>query len=88
MKEELISYHSIKLAEYQQQDNEAVTSQGQLGSPGHSRKRNASLAGFDSSPASPGIESPDQQDGEDGNSRKRPVKRACNECRQQKVSLN
>lgn len=47
------------------------------------RKRNTSIAGLDSSPGSI-----DDFDGEDGaDDRKRhPVKRACNECRQQKVS--
>jgi hypothetical protein len=52
------------------------------------RKRNASLAGFDSSPGT--VESPEAEGSEDGNhddKRKHPVKRACNECRQQKVSL-
>ncbi|KIX92056.1 uncharacterized protein Z520_12210 [Fonsecaea multimorphosa CBS 102226] len=56
-------------------------------SPSQSHKRNASVAGFDSSPAS--FESPDHNGDEhmrDG--RRRPVKRACNECRQQKVSLD
>jgi hypothetical protein len=51
------------------------------------RKRNASLAGFDSSPGT--VESPEAEGSEDGNhddKRKQPVKRACNECRQQKVS--
>jgi hypothetical protein len=51
------------------------------------RKRNASLAGFDSSPGT--VESPEAEGSEDGNhdeKRKHPVKRACNECRQQKVS--
>ena len=51
------------------------------------RKRNASLAGFDSSPGT--IESPEAEGSEDGNQedrRKQPIKRACNECRQQKVS--
>ena len=46
------------------------------------RKRDASLAGLDASPGS--AESVDQ-DADDQNSRKRPVKRACNECRQQKL---
>lgn len=64
-----------------------------LGSPvserqGANRKRNASLAGFDSSPGT--IESPEGDGSEDGQQlddrRKQPVKRACNECRQQKVS--
>jgi hypothetical protein len=51
------------------------------------RKRNASLAGFDSSPGT--VESPEadaSDDGHHGDRRKQPVKRACNECRQQKVS--
>jgi hypothetical protein len=51
------------------------------------RKRNSSLAGFDSSPGT--IESPEADGSEDGHHddrRKQPVKRACNECRQQKVS--
>ena len=51
------------------------------------RKRNASAAGFDSPSAS--FESP-EHDGDDGhtpnNGKRHPVKRACNECRQQKVS--
>lgn len=58
-----------------------------LASPTQGRKRNASVAGFDSSPASASVESPDingDELGRDG--RRRPVKRACNECRQQKVS--
>lgn len=52
------------------------------GSPTGSRKRNASIAGLDDE--SINIESPDQQLGDDGG-KKRPIKRACNECRQQKV---
>jgi len=52
-----------------------------------SRKRNSFIAGLDTSPGS--VESPDfdgadsaqQQDEE----RRQPIKRACNECRQQKV---
>ena len=55
---------------------------------GHSRKRNASIAGLDSSPGS--NESPDHDGTDDGTpqpgGRRFPVKRACNECRQQKVS--
>lgn len=44
------------------------------------RKRNVVGAGFDSSPGS-------IDDGDDADEKKRqPVKRACNECRQQKVS--
>jgi hypothetical protein len=55
------------------------------GSPTSSgNKRNASVAGFDDDAQS--IESPDHQLGEDAQGRKRPIKRACNECRQQKVS--
>ena len=51
-------------------------------------KRNASLAALDSSPGTAG--SPDVEGSEDGahgeERKKQPVKRACNECRQQKVS--
>lgn len=58
-----------------------------LTSPSQSHKRNASLAGFDSSPASVSIGSPDPNGDEHGREgKRRPVKRACNECRQQKVS--
>ena len=68
---------------------------GGLGSPAsierpgsHGRKRKASIAGFDSSPGT--IESPGNYESDDGHPnderRKQPVKRACNECRQQKVS--
>ena len=53
-----------------------------------STKRNASLAGFDSSPGS--IASHDLDGGDENQSqddkKRQPVKRACNECRQQKVS--
>ena len=49
----------------------------------HTRKRDASVAGFDASPGS--IESSHLHDVDDESSRKRPVKRACNECRQQKL---
>jgi hypothetical protein len=56
-------------------------------SPTQSQKRNASVAGFDSSPASASIGSPDLNDDHArGDGKRRPVKRACNECRQQKVS--
>lgn len=55
-----------------------------LTSPIQGQKRNASVAGFDSSPATASAGSPDH--GDDVNGRRRPVKRACNECRQQKVS--
>jgi hypothetical protein len=51
------------------------------------RKRNASLAGLDSSPGT--VESPEADASDDAHHedrRKQPVKRACNECRQQKVS--
>ncbi|KAI1620453.1 transcriptional regulatory protein LEU3 [Exophiala viscosa] len=57
-----------------------------LGSPIQGRKRNVSIAGFDSSPASASVESPDLNGDEHGrDGRRRPVKRACNECRQQKL---
>ncbi len=46
-------------------------------------KRNTSIAGLDSSPGS--IEDVDGEDGQEDRKR-HPVKRACNECRQQKVS--
>ncbi|RMZ90191.1 hypothetical protein DV736_g2566, partial [Chaetothyriales sp. CBS 134916] len=48
-------------------------------------KRNASAAELDSTPVSPDIESPDRHTAEDVQGKKKPVKRACNECRQQKV---
>lgn len=48
-----------------------------------SRKRNVIIAGMDSSPGS--IEDMDDNDSRD-DKRRQPVKRACNECRQQKVS--
>ncbi|KAJ5174874.1 uncharacterized protein N7482_000751 [Penicillium canariense] len=47
----------------------------------HGRKRNISMAGMDSSPGS--IE--DAEDNERDDKRRQPVKRACNECRQQKL---
>jgi hypothetical protein len=47
------------------------------------RKRNVTIAGMDSSPGS--IEDMDDNDSRD-DKRRQPVKRACNECRQQKVS--
>lgn len=47
-----------------------------------SRKRNVAMAGIDSSPGS--IEDMDDTDARDEKKRQ-PVKRACNECRQQKV---
>jgi hypothetical protein len=53
-----------------------------------SRKRNSLIAGLDNSPGSvdsaefDGTENGQQQEEE----RRHPVKRACNECRQQKVS--
>jgi hypothetical protein len=54
-------------------------------SPTGSRKRNASIAGLDDD--SLNVESPDNdQLGDDASGKKRPIKRACNECRQQKVS--
>jgi hypothetical protein len=52
-----------------------------------SRKRNASTAELDSSPGS--IESPEVYgtgDDQQNDGKRHPVKRACNECRQQKVS--
>lgn len=45
------------------------------------RKRNVTIAGMDSSPGS--IDDGDDNDRDD--KRRQPVKRACNECRQQKV---
>lgn len=72
---------SIKLAELK---SPIQPSNGGLSSPAltHSHKRDASAAGLDASPGSGesiGYNDVDEQ------SRKRPVKRACNECRQQKV---
>lgn len=58
---------------------------------GDSRKRNSFVAGLDNSPGSvdsaelDGTENGQQQHDEE---RRHPVKRACNECRQQKVSPN
>lgn len=49
------------------------------GVPG--RKRNVTIAGMDSSPGS--ID--DAEDNDRDDKRRQPVKRACNECRQQKV---
>lgn len=46
------------------------------------RKRNVTIAGIDSSPGS--IDDAEDHDGRD-DKRRQPVKRACNECRQQKV---
>lgn len=46
------------------------------------RKRNVTMAGMDSSPGS--IEDVDDNDAREERKRQ-PVKRACNECRQQKV---
>lgn len=48
------------------------------------RKRNLSIAGFDSSPGS--TEDIDEADAQEER-RRTPVKRACNECRQQKVRI-
>ena len=45
------------------------------------RKRNVIIAGMDSSPGS--ID--DGEDNDRDDKRRQPVKRACNECRQQKV---
>ncbi|KAJ5574299.1 uncharacterized protein N7459_008726 [Penicillium hispanicum] len=47
------------------------------------RKRNVAIAGIDSSPGS--MEDAEDNDARD-DKRRQPVKRACNECRQQKVS--
>lgn len=47
------------------------------------RKRNVAMAGLDSSPGS--VEDMDDADAREEKKRQ-PVKRACNECRQQKVS--
>jgi hypothetical protein len=79
---------SSKLESIRQASGDLETAAGPApgaGSPASSRKRNASIAGFDES--SPSIESPEHQLGDDlQEGRKRPIKRACNECRQQKVS--
>ena len=48
----------------------------------HGRKRNVTMAGIDSSPGS--IEDMDDHEARE-EKRRQPVKRACNECRQQKV---
>lgn len=51
---------------------------------GQARKRNVTMAGLDSSPGSVDVD--DIEDSELREEKKRqPVKRACNECRQQKV---
>jgi hypothetical protein len=50
----------------------------------HGRKRNVTIAGIDSSPGS--IEDMDDNEARE-EKRRQPVKRACNECRQQKVGL-
>lgn len=47
------------------------------------KKRNVSVAGIDSSPGS--TDDIEDHDGQE-DKRRQPVKRACNECRQQKVS--
>lgn len=69
--------------------NANIHSGGQLlgalsgGSSLAGRKRNGVGAGLDSSPGSiDDLDDGDQQDGK----KRQPVKRACNECRQQKVS--
>lgn len=51
---------------------------------GNAVKRNATIAGLDSSPGS--IDDLDEAETRDGKKRQ-PVKRACNECRQQKVGF-
>jgi hypothetical protein len=49
---------------------------------GQARKRNAGVVGFDSSPGSmDDVEEVENRE----EKRRQPVKRACNECRQQKV---
>lgn len=58
----------------------AAVSDGQ----GHPMKRNVAMAGLDSSPGS--IDDIDEAEARDDKKRQ-PVKRACNECRQQKVSF-
>lgn len=50
------------------------------------RRRNRSVAGFDSSPDSLG--DAEEEETVDGRKRLPGVKRACNECRQQKVSAS
>jgi hypothetical protein len=50
----------------------------------HGRKRNMAIAGIDSSPGS--MEDMDDNDARE-EKRRQPVKRACNECRQQKVGF-
>lgn len=58
----------------------AVASDG----AGQARKRNMAMAGLDSSPGSmDDVEEIENRD----EKRRQPVKRACNECRQQKVRL-
>lgn len=58
----------------------AVASDG----AGQARKRNLGMAGLDSSPGSmDDVEEIENRD----EKRRQPVKRACNECRQQKVRL-
>ena len=51
----------------------------------HGRKRNVTMAGIDSSPGS--IDDMDDQEARE-EKRRQPVKRACNECRQQKVGFS
>lgn len=50
---------------------------------GHARKRNVTMAGLDSSPGS--VDDMEDSELRDEKKRQQPVKRACNECRQQKV---
>lgn len=61
---------------------------GSRPAPGDSRKRNSFVAGLENSPGS--VDSADLDGTENGQQhdeeRRHPVKRACNECRQQKVS--
>ena len=58
-----------------------------LGSDGAGQhmKRNANMAGLDSSPGS--VDDVEEMEARD-EKRRQPVKRACNECRQQKVILS
>lgn len=58
---------------------------GRPGTAGDSYKRKRSGAEFESSPGSGGEGEGDEE--EEGKRRQPGVKRACNECRQQKVSL-
>lgn len=87
MSEDVYTAHTAKQFNLAALTSPVHRSDGGLSSPviSQSRKRDASVAGLDASPGS--NESADQNDGDEQQSRKRPVKRACNECRQQKVRL-